>query len=115
MLQPRHAIAHPRPPATSARGKRLPEETAKHRHDGWLITGDFARRDEAGYLWFLGRKDDIIKRFCFRVSPYEVERVLKSHSDVADCASVAETIEKDNVLVVAYIILQPGSTRTTDA
>lgn len=92
----------------------LPEETAKHRHDGWFITGDFARRDEDGYIWFLGRKDDIIKSFGFRVSPYEVERVLKSHPNVADCASVAETIEKDKVLVVAYIILQPGSNTSAD-
>jgi len=91
-----------------------PEETAKHKHDGWFITGDFARMDADGYIWFLGRKDDIIKSFGFRVSPYEVERVLKSHPDVADCASVAETIEKDKVLVVAYIILQPGSTATAD-
>ena len=91
-----------------------PEETAKHKHDGWFITGDFARMDADGYIWFLGRKDDIIKSFGFRVSPYEVERVLKSHPDVADCASVAETIEKDKVLVVAYIILQPGSNATAD-
>jgi acyl-coenzyme A synthetase/AMP-(fatty) acid ligase len=91
-----------------------PEETAKHKHDGWFITGDFARMDADGYIWFLGRKDDIIKSFGFRVSPYEVERVLKSHPDVADCASVAETIEKDKVLVVAYIILQPGSTAMAD-
>jgi len=91
-----------------------PEETAKHKHDGWFITGDFARMDADGYIWFLGRKDDIIKSFGFRVSPYEVERVLKSHPDVADCASVAETIEKDKVLVVAYIILQPSSTATAD-
>ncbi len=91
-----------------------PEETAKHKHDGWFITGDFARMDADGYIWFLGRKDDIIKSFGFRVSPYEVERVLKSHPEVADCASVAETIEKDKVLVVAYIILQPGSTANAD-
>lgn len=91
-----------------------PEETAKHKHDGWFITGDFARMDADGYIWFLGRKDDIIKSFGFRVSPYEVERVLKSHPEVADCASVAETIEKDKVLVVAYIILQPGSSANAD-
>jgi len=91
-----------------------PEETAKHKHDGWFITGDFARMDADGYIWFLGRKDDIIKSFGFRVSPYEVERVLKSHPEVADCASVAETIEKDKVLVVAYIILQPDSKATAD-
>lgn len=92
----------------------LPEETLKHRHDGWFITGDFARMDADGYIWFLGRKDDIIKSFGFRVSPYEVERVLKSHPAVADCASVAETIEKDKVLVVAYIVLQPDTQVSAD-
>lgn len=92
----------------------LPEETTKLRHDGWFLTGDYARYDADGYIWFLGRKDDIIKSFGYRVSPYEIERVLKSHPDVADCASVGEEIEKDKVLVVAYIILRPGSTASAD-
>jgi acyl-coenzyme A synthetase/AMP-(fatty) acid ligase len=91
-----------------------PEETAKYKHDGWFITGDFARMDEDGYIWFLGRKDDIIKSFGYRVSPYEIERVMKSHPAVADCASVGETIEKDKVLVVAYVILQPDSQASAD-
>jgi len=91
-----------------------PEETAKLRHDGWFFTGDYARYDTDGYIWFLGRKDDIIKSFGYRVSPYEIERVLKSHPAVADCASVGEEIEKDKVLVVAYVIMRPGSTTTAD-
>lgn len=90
------------------------EETAKLVHDGWFFTGDYARYDADGYIWFLGRKDDIIKSFGYRVSPYEIERVLKSHPAVADCASVGEEIEKDKVLVVAYLILHPGSTTTAD-
>ena len=92
----------------------LPEETAKLKHDGWFFTGDYARYDEDGYIWFLGRKDDIIKSFGYRVSPYEIERVLKSHPAVADCAAVGEEIEKDKVLVVAYVIPQPGSEVTAD-
>jgi acetyl-CoA synthetase len=92
----------------------LPEETDKLRHDGWFFTGDYARYDEDGYIWFLGRKDDIIKSFGYRVSPYEIERVFKSHPAVADCASVAEEIEKDKVLVVAYVILQAGATASPD-
>jgi len=92
----------------------LPEETAKLKHDGWFFTGDYARYDEDGYIWFLGRKDDIIKSFGYRVSPYEIERVLKSHPAVADCAAVGEEIEKDKVLVVAYVILQPDQSVTPD-
>ena len=86
----------------------MPEETVKHLHDGYFFTGDYAKIDEDGYLWFLGRKDDIIKSFGYRVSPYEVERVLKSHPAVADCACIGEQIEKDKLLVVAYVIAQPG-------
>jgi acetyl-CoA synthetase len=86
-----------------------PEETAKYRHDGYFFTGDYAKLDEDGYLWFLGRKDDIIKSFGYRVSPYEVERVLKSHPAVADCACIGEEIEKDKLIVVAYVVAQPGT------
>ena len=86
-----------------------PEETARYRHDGYFFTGDYAKIDEDGYLWFLGRKDDIIKSFGYRVSPYEVERVLKSHPAVADCACVGEEIEQDKLIVVAYVIAQPGA------
>jgi len=92
----------------------LPEETAKLKHDGWFFTGDYARYDEDGYIWFLGRKDDIIKSFGYRVSPYEIERVLKSHPAVADCAAIGEEIEKDKVLVVAYVIPHPGIEVTAD-
>jgi acyl-coenzyme A synthetase/AMP-(fatty) acid ligase len=92
----------------------LPEEMARLRHDGWFFTGDYARYDEDGYLWFLGRKDDIIKSFGYRVSPYDIERVFKSHPAVADCAAVAEEIEPDKVLVVAYVIPRPGSDITPD-
>lgn len=92
----------------------LPEETSKLRRGGWFLTGDYARIDEDGYLWFLGRKDDIIKSFGYRVSPYEIERVLKSHPAVADCACVGEAIEKGKLLVTAYVIPQPGSKVSAD-
>jgi acyl-coenzyme A synthetase/AMP-(fatty) acid ligase len=87
-----------------------PEETARLKRDGWFLTGDYARYDDDGYLWFLGRKDDIIKSFGYRVSPYEVERVMKSHPAVADCACIAEGHGPDKRLVVAYVIPQEGIT-----
>ena len=92
----------------------LPEETAKYKHDGYFFTGDYAKYDADGYIWFLGRKDDIIKSFGYRVSPYEIERVYKGHPDVADCAAVGEELEKDKVLVVIYVILKPVTTTTAD-
>ena len=93
---------------------QLPEETSKSRHDGYFFTGDHARIDEDGYWWFLGRKDDIIKSFGYRVSPYEVERVMKANAAVADCACIGEMIGKDKLIVVAYVILQPGQTTSVD-
>ena len=92
----------------------LEEETRKYKHDGYFFTGDYAKYDADGYIWFLGRKDDIIKSFGYRVSPYEIERVYKGHPDVADCASVGEEIEKDKLLVVAYVILKPDAKATAD-
>jgi acyl-coenzyme A synthetase/AMP-(fatty) acid ligase len=92
----------------------LDEETARLKRDGWFFTGDYARVDDDGYWWFLGRKDDIIKSFGYRVSPYEVERVMKSHPAVADCACIAEEAGADKHLVVAYVIPQAGSAVTAD-
>ncbi len=92
----------------------LDEETAKYKHDNYFFTGDYAKYDADGYIWFLGRKDDIIKSFGYRVSPYEIERVYKGHPNVADCAAVGEEIEKDKLLVVIYVILKPEAQTSPD-
>jgi acyl-coenzyme A synthetase/AMP-(fatty) acid ligase len=90
-----------------------PEETAQLRRGGWFLTGDYARRDADGYFWFMGRKDDIIKSFGYRVSPFEVERVLKDHPAVADCAVVGEAVGPDKTIVAAYVL--PAAGRLVDA
>jgi acyl-coenzyme A synthetase/AMP-(fatty) acid ligase len=101
-------------PGVFLRYWNLDEETAKYKHDGYFFTGDYAKYDTDGYIWFLGRKDDIIKSFGYRVSPYEIERVYKGHIDVADCAAIGEEIEKDKLLVVIYVILKPDATTSAD-
>jgi len=92
----------------------LPEETGKAFKDRWFLTGDYARFDEDGYIWFLGRRDDIINSFGYRVSPHEIERVMKTHPAVADCAATGEELAADKVLVTAYVMLHPGTTVTAD-
>ena len=92
-----------------------PEETARCFHGEWFLTGDYARRDADGYVWFLGRKDDLINTFGYRVSPHEVERVLKGHPDVAEVAAVGEEVRADTVLVTAYVVPRSGSALTADA
>ncbi len=99
-------------PGVFLRYWNLDDETAKYKHDGYFFTGDYAKYDEDGYIWFLGRKDDIIKSFGYRVSPYEIERVYKGHPDVADCAAIGEELEKDKVLVACYAILKPNAQTT---
>jgi len=90
------------------------EETAACFHENWFLTGDYARRDADGYLYFLGRKDDLIKSFGYRVSPHEVERVLKEHPDVADAAATGEAVTRDKLVVAAYVMLRPDARITAD-
>ncbi|MBI2379840.1 MAG: acyl-CoA synthetase [Gammaproteobacteria bacterium] len=87
----------------------LPEETAKQRHDGYFFTGDYARRDAEGYVWFLGRRDDILKPFGYRVSPHEIERVLKTQAGVGDCVCVGVEPEAGKLLIAAVLTLQAGA------
>ena len=83
---------------------QLEEETTKARHDGYFFTGDYAKRDKDGYIWFIGRKDDIINTFGFRVSPHEIERVVKTHDLVADCVAFGLDIGKDKTIVAIAVV-----------
>ncbi len=85
---------------------QLEEETSKAKHDGYFFTGDYAKKDKDGYIWFIGRKDDIINTFGFRVSPHEIERVVKTHDDVADCVAFGLDLEKDKTIVAIAVIGQ---------
>lgn len=82
-------------------------EAAEHFRGDWFLTGDFARRDADGYLWFLGRRDELINTFGYRVSPFEVERVIKDHPAVADCAVVGEEVAPGKIVVAAYLAPRP--------
>ncbi|MGB5866694.1 MAG: aldolase/citrate lyase family protein [Arcobacteraceae bacterium] len=83
---------------------QLEEETLKAKHDGYFFTGDYAKKDKDGYIWFIGRKDDIINTFGFRVSPHEIERVVKTHELVSDCVAFGLEVEKDKTLVAIAVI-----------
>ena len=92
---------------------QLPEETSNSRKDGYFLTGDYAKRDSEGYIWFLGRKDDIINTFGYRVSPMEIERVLKTHPAIADCVALQEEVAKDKHIVTLCAILN-GEAHTSE-
>jgi long-chain acyl-CoA synthetase len=65
---------------------KMPEETAATIKDGWLYTGDLARKDEDGYFYIVDRKKDIILVGGYNVYPREVEEVLYNHEDVVEVA-----------------------------
>ncbi len=87
---------------------RRPEESAKAFRDGWLHTGDRAVRDEAGFIHFLGRKDDMIITGGENVYPAEVEEVILSHSKVADVAIIGIPDDKWGQTIKAIIAPKSG-------
>jgi acetyl-CoA synthetase len=84
---------------------RDPELTESTWHDGVFHTGDTAWRDEDGYYWFVGRKDDVIKSSGYRIGPFEVESALLEHPAVMECAVTAAPDPMRGQLVKATVVL----------
>ena len=93
---------------------RDPNLTGSAWHDGIYHTGDVAWRDEDGYLWFVGRTDDVIKSSGYRIGPFEVESALIEHPAVLECA-VTGVPDPDRVQVVkATVVLTKGYSPTPE-
>jgi acetyl-CoA synthetase len=73
--------------------------------DGDYCTGDTAWRDEDGYIWFVGRDDDVIKSSGYRIGPFEVESALMEHPAVLECAVTAFPDPVRGEAVKATIVL----------
>jgi crotonobetaine/carnitine-CoA ligase len=91
-----------------------PEETTKTIVDGWLHTGDNGLLDELGYLHFLDRKKDVIKRAGENVSATEVERTLLEHPKVSLAAVIAVPDPIRDEAVKAFVVVAEGETLTED-
>lgn len=86
-----------------------PEATIKAFHNGWFCTGDFAVVENDNYR-ILGRMSvDIIKTGGYKVSALEIEEVLRTHSDILDCAVVGVEDAEWGERVCAALILKSGS------
>lgn len=81
------------------------EKTAEVWHDGYYHTGDTAWMDEDGYLWFVGRNDDIIKSSGYRIGPFEVESAVISHPAVLECAITGVPDPVRGQVVKATVVL----------
>ena len=83
-------------------------------HDGWYHTGDTAWADEDGYLWYVGRNDDLIKSSGYRIGPFEIESVIMELPYVLECAVTAVPDPIRGQAVKATIVCVKG-TETSEA
>ena len=86
------------------------DETAtreKFRGD-WLCTSDLGRKDEDGYFWYVGRKDDVISSGAYRIGPGEIEACLAGHPAVALAAAVGSPDPIRGEIVKAFVQLRDG-------
>ena len=85
-----------------------PDITAEAMHDGYYHKGDMAWRDEDGYLYYVGRTDDLIKSSGYRIGPFEIESVLMEHPSVLECAVTGAPDPVRGQVVKATIVLAKG-------
>src|SRR5690606_5948697 len=75
---------------------------------GWYLAGDSARKDDDGYIWVIGRIDDVIKVSGYRLGTAEIESGLVSHPAVAEAAVIGVPDEVRGSVINAYCILREG-------
>jgi acyl-CoA synthetase (AMP-forming)/AMP-acid ligase II len=92
-----------------------PEASAETWRDGWVVTGDLGKLDPDGYLYIVGRSKDVIIRGGNNVHATDVEHVLVQHDAVAEVAVVGAPHPVLGEDVVAFVVLQAGSTADADA
>lgn len=93
---------------------RDPEKNAQVFRDGWYFTGDKAIRDSDGYIWFVGRADDVILSAAYRIGPFEVESALLEHEAVAEAAVVGKPDPTRGEIVKAFVVLADGFLPTAE-
>jgi acetyl-CoA synthetase len=91
-----------------------PERTAEATAGGYYHTGDMATVDDDGYIFYLGRTDDVFKASDYKISPFELESVLIEHPAVAEAAVVPAPDPVRLAVPKAYISLAPGHEPTRE-
>ncbi len=93
---------------------RSEELTNEAWHDGIYHTGDVAWKDEDGFYWYVGRKDDVIKSSGYRIGPFEIESVLMELPYVLECGVSAAPDPVRGQVVKASIVLTKGTVGTDE-
>lgn len=91
------------------------EEATREKFAGdWMLTGDLGRKDDDGYFWYAGRKDDVISSGAYRIGPGEIEECLAGHSAVALAAAVGSPDPIRGEVVKAFVQLREGTSPTPE-
>jgi acetyl-CoA synthetase/medium-chain acyl-CoA synthetase len=98
-----------KPPSIMLEYRNNPEENAAVFRGDFYLTGDQAYRDADGYLWFVGRGDDVINSAGYRIGPFEVESALLEHPAVLESAVVASPDPDRGAIVKAFVRLKLGA------
>jgi acetyl-CoA synthetase len=83
-------------------------KTAEAMRAGYYHTGDVASRDEAGYITYIGRADDVFKASDYRISPFELESILIQHPAIAEAAVIPSPDPVRLAVPKAFVVLAPG-------
>ncbi len=87
---------------------RRPQKYQSYFINNLYITGDLAYKDKDGYLWFVGRADDVIKTSGERVGPFEVESALVSHPNVIEAGVIGKPDPVRGEIIKAFVVLKSG-------
>jgi acyl-coenzyme A synthetase/AMP-(fatty) acid ligase len=101
-----------KPPSIMLEYWKNPDENAAVFQGDFYLTGDNAYRDADGYLWFVGRADDLIASAGYRIGPFEVESALLEHPAVMESAVVASPDLDRGSIVKAFVRLKAGAERS---
>lgn len=85
-----------------------PDATREVLKNGWLLTGDMARRDEEGFIWLVDRKKDVIITGGENIYPVEIEDFLQAHPDIQDAAVIGISNPRLGEIAAAVVQLKPG-------
>jgi len=91
-----------------------PEAKTEKITANWFRTGDVGYRDEDGFLWFVGRKDDVISSAGYRIGPGEIEDSLLRHPAVLQAAVIGKPDELRGQIVKAFVVLTDGYAPTPE-
>ena len=112
---PGEILVRPRQPATMSMGYwKMPAETVTANDGLWFHTGDRAYLDENGYLFFVDRIKEVIRRRGENISSYEVEAVILEHPEVVEAAAIPIQSEMSEDEVGVFVVRRPGATLTEE-